>query len=232
MHEIVLPYSGFLLSGALVTISVGLSSFTFALIIGLFGSWGSLRGRPSVRRVVSCYTLGVRAIPDLVLMLLIYYGGQALINQVGEWTGLWTYYEISTFAASTTTIAFIFGAYMTETFRGAALCIPRGEIEAGIAFGLPKSRQFIRIILPQLLRYALPGIGNNWQVLMKTTALVSVIGMEDIVFNSFQAGRSSHHMFLFLAATMLAYLSITAVSGIIFFVLAKKYGLKTRAANA
>ena len=232
MIEIVLPYAGFLLSGALVTISVGLSSFTLALVIGLFGAWGSLRGRPSVRRVVSCYTLVVRAIPDLVLMLLIYYGGQAFINQMGDWTGLWNYYEISTFGASTTTIAFIFGAYMTETFRGAALCIPRGEIEASIAFGLPRSKQFTRIILPQLLRYALPGMGNNWQVLMKTTALVSVIGMEDIVFNSFQAGRSSHHMFLFLAATMLAYLSITAVSGVIFFVLAKKYGLKTRATNA
>ncbi|MFW8610071.1 ABC transporter permease [Rhizobium beringeri] len=232
MIEIVLPYSRFLLSGALITVSVALSSLAVSLAIGLLGAWGSLSGSSFVRRVVSFYTLVVRAIPDLVLMLLIYYGGQAFINQIGDRTGLWDYREISTFGASVATIAFIFGAYMTETFRGAALCIPRGEIEAGIALGLPRLKQFTRIVFPQLLRYALPGIGNNWQVLMKTTALVSIIGLEDIVFNSFQAGRSSHHMFLFLAATMVAYLFMTAISGAIFFVLAKKYGLKTRAANA
>lgn len=124
------------------------------------------------------------------------------------------------------TIAFIFGAYMTETFRGAALSIPRGQIEAGLACGLSRRKLFTRIVWPQLLRYSLPGVGNNWQVLMKTTALVSVIGLQDLVFNSFQAGRSTHHMFIFMGLTFVVYLVITIISGVLISLLEKRYGLQ------
>jgi ABC-type arginine transport system permease subunit len=156
-------------------------------------------------------------------MLMLYFGGQMLLNQIGSVTGLWDYIEVSAFAAGTITIAIMFGAYMIETFRGAALAIPKGQLEAGLAFGLPRRRLFTRIIWPQLLRYALPGIGNNWQVLMKTTALVSVIGLQDMVFNSFQAGRTTRHLFLFMAVVMIIYLMITIASGAVFHFLSRRF---------
>ncbi|PDS60079.1 amino acid ABC transporter permease [Rhizobium anhuiense] len=223
------PFLPLILQGTLVTLTVGFCALFGAVIVGLLGLWGSSSESRLANRVVLYYTTIVRGIPDLVLMLLLYYGGQTFLNQIGDSTGLWGYIEISTFAAGVGTISFIFGAYMTETFRGAALSIPRGQIEAGLACGLSQHRLFTRIIWPQLLRYALPGIGNNWQVLMKTTALVSVIGLQDLVFNSFQAGRSTHHMFMFMGLTFIVYLLITIISGILIRVLENRYGLQVAA---
>lgn len=229
MYHIVQPFLPLILQGTLVTLAVGFCALFGAVIVGLLGLWGSSSESRLANRVVLYYTTIVRGIPDLVLMLLLYYGGQTFLNQIGDSTGLWGYIEISSFAAGVGTISFIFGAYMTETFRGAALSIPRGQIEAGLACGLSQRRLFTRIIWPQLLRYALPGIGNNWQVLMKTTALVSVIGLQDLVFNSFQAGRSTHHMFIFMGLTFIVYLLITIVSGFLISVLEKSYGLQAAA---
>ncbi len=104
-------------------------------------------------------------------MLIIYYGGQRLLNVLGEGTGLWKFVELNTFTAGVLSIGFIFGAYMTETFRGAALAIPRGQIDAGLAFGMRPSLLFRRILWPQLVRFALPGFTNIWLTLMKATAL-------------------------------------------------------------
>lgn len=229
MIDIILPFLPLILKGTIITLSVGILALICAVLIGLAGALGSFSEHDWIKRIVSYYTASVRSVPDLVLMLLLYYGGQTFLNQLGDATGLWGYVEISTFVAGVGTIAFIFGAYITETFRAAILSIPRGQIEAGLACGLSNCRLFTRIIWPQLIRYALPGLGNNWQVLMKTTALVSVIGLQDLVFNSFQAGRSTHHVFVFMGLTLFVYLLITLVSGAAFHLLERRYGLKTRA---
>jgi len=226
MLDIVRPFLPLVLQGTMVTLLVAFFALFGAVVIGLLGAWGSLCDVAAINRIVRIYTNCVRAVPDLVMMLLLYYGGQTLLNQVGDVTGLWGYVEISTFAAGVGTIAFIFGAYVTETFRAAVMSIPRGQIEAGRACGMSGRQLFSRIVWPQLLRYALPGLGNNWQVLMKTTALVSVIGLQDLVFNSFQAGRSSHHVFVFMALTLFIYLIITIVSGVVLHFLEQRYALK------
>lgn len=228
MLELVETYFPLILSGTMVTISVAVLALAGAIGIGLIGALLSITGNTFSRKVVASYTTLIRGIPDLVLMLLVYFGGQMLLNQFGALTGLWDYVEVSAFAAGTFTIAVIFGAYMVETFRGAALAIPKGQIEAGQAFGLSRQRLFTRIIWPQLLRYALPGIGNNWQILMKTTALVSVIGLQDMVFNSFQAGRATRHMFVFMGVAMALYLLITLVSGVIIHLLSQRYSPQER----
>jgi His/Glu/Gln/Arg/opine family amino acid ABC transporter permease subunit len=228
MFELVKTYLPLILSGTIVTIFVAVLSLSGSIVIGLLGALFSLTGNGFSRKIVIAYTTLIRGVPDLVLMLLFYFGGQMLLNQLGSVTGLWDYVEVSAFGAGTLTISIIFGAYMIETFRGAALAIPRGQIEAGMAFGLSRQRLFMRIIWPQLLGYALPGIGNNWQILMKTTALVSVIGLQDMVFNSFQAGRTTRHMFVFMAVAMILYLIITMVSGVIIHVLTQRYSPQQR----
>jgi len=223
MLDLVKIYLPLILSGTAVTIVVAVLSLSGSLAIGLLGALFSLTGSRFSRNIVTAYTTLIRGVPDLVLMLLFYFGGQMLLNQLGATTGLWDYVEVSAFGAGTITIAIIFGAYMIETFRGAALAIPKGQIEAGLAFGLSRWRLFTRIIWPQLLGYALPGIGNNWQILMKTTALVSVIGLQDMVFNSFQAGRTTRHMFVFMGVAMILYLIITMISGVVFHILTHRY---------
>ncbi len=135
------------------------------------------------------YTTLIRGVPDLVLMLLIFFGGQMAVNQIAESFGYEEYIEVNAFTAGVLTIGFIYGAYMTETFRGAILAVPPGQLEAGQAFGMSRFQVFREILLPQTIRYALPGFGNNWLVLLKTTALLSVIGLDDMLFTGRQGGR-------------------------------------------
>jgi histidine transport system permease protein/arginine/ornithine transport system permease protein len=170
--EAVGQFLPFILRGLKVTVSLSLLSVLVAVLLGLLGAWAKLSRSPRARKAADLYTVFVRGVPDLVLMLILYFGGQRLLNIVGEATGLWEYLELNEFFAGFLSIGFIFGAYMTETFRGAALSIPRGQIEAGIAFGMGRALLFRRILWPQLVRYALPSFTNNWLTLMKATALV------------------------------------------------------------
>ena len=129
-------------------------------------------------------------------MMLIFFGGQVLVNNVGDQLG-WEYIDIDPFIAGILTIGFIFGAYMGETFRGAIMAVSKGEIEAGHAYGMTGIQVFTHITFPGMIRHAIPGFFNNWLVLVKTTALVSVIGLEDMVFNAKVAGDTLRQPFTF-----------------------------------
>ena len=122
-------------------------------------------------RGLCLYTTIIRGIPDLVLMLLIYYGLQIALNQFTDLMG-WEQIDIDPMAAGIITIGFIYGAYFTETFRGAFLSVPKGQTEAATAYGMTSSQVFRRVLFPLMMRFALPAIGNNWQVILKATALV------------------------------------------------------------
>lgn len=204
----------FILRGLKVTILLSLLSVLVAIILGLLGAWAKLSRSRRARNVAELYTVLVRGVPDLVLMLILYYGGQRILNLLGEATGLWQYLEINEFFAGFLSIGFIFGAYMTETFRGAALSIPKGQIEAGVAFGMGGLLLFRRIIWPQLVSYALPSFTNNWLTLMKATALVSVIGLEDLVYNGYAAGKATRMPFTFMLVVLVIYLLLTAISDV------------------
>ncbi len=222
MH-LILEYQGQLLAGTWVTIKLALLSLVIAGLFGLLGAWAKLSKNLVARKVAGAYTSIVRGVPDLVLILLVFFGGQELANRIGELTGLWDYAEISQFAAGVGTIGVVFGGYMTETFRGAILAIPRGQIEAGVACGMTRLTIFRRIIWPQMVRYALPGFSNNWLVQIKSTALVSVIGLQDVVYNGFVAGRSTRQLFTFMFAVLMIYLVLTAISDFGLRWLDKKY---------
>ncbi|MDH3762017.1 MAG: ABC transporter permease subunit [Gammaproteobacteria bacterium] len=210
--DLILEYQDQLLAGTWVTIKLALLSLLIAVLFGLVGAWAKLSKNIVAQKIAAAYTAIVRGVPDLVLILLVFFGGQELANSIGTLTGLWEYAEISQFAAGVGTIGIVFGGYMTETFRGAILSIPKGQIEAGVACGMSRMIIFRRVIWPQMVVYALPGFSNNWLVQIKSTALVSVIGLQDVVYNGFVAGRSTRQLFTFMFAVLMIYLVLTAIS--------------------
>lgn len=228
--DTVIAYMPSILQGTMVTIAVAGCSVVLAVLMGLLGAWGKLSDSIAANKICDAYTTLIRGVPELVLMLLLFYGGQQLLNDLGHATGLWGYVEINHFTAGVFTIGFIYGAYMTETFRGAYLAIPRGQVEAGVASGMSGPLVFRRIIWPQLVRYALPSFGNNWLVLLKATALVSVLGLHELVWESFTAGRSTRQLFTFFLITLLIYLVLTAISDVALRWLDRKYSLGVRRA--
>ena len=189
-------YLPLILKGMLLTVEVAVLSLLIAIFLGLLGAVAKLSGSRLARLIAGVYTTVIRGVPDLVLMTLIFFGGQILVNDLGDRLG-WDYVDVSPFAAGVLTIGFIFGAYLTETFRGGIMAVSRGEIEAGHAYGMTSIQVFLRITLPAMVRHALPGFSNNWLVLAKTTALVSVIGLHDMVFNAGQAGGATRQPFTF-----------------------------------
>ena len=217
-----------ILQGSLLTVAVSLCSLAVAVVLGLLGAAARLSGRPVAVALGTAYTSVIRGIPDLVVMLLVFYGGTMGLNHLMELMGSKRTVDINPFLAGVLTLGFIYGAYMTETFRGAILAIPKGQSEAAWAFGMGRTQTFLRIIAPQMVRYALPGFTNNWLVLIKSTALVSLIGLKEMTYLSKQASdatRSPFEFFLFSAALFLVFTSVSL------YVLRKinaRYSLGTR----
>ena len=228
--ESIWEYRYLLLSGTVVTVQLAVGSLILSVALGLAGASAKLAHNPIFNRFASAYTTLVRGVPDLVLMMLLFYGGQQIVNELGTVTGWWDYLEIDQFIAGIGSIGFVFGAYMTETFRGAILAIPRGQIEAGISCGMTNLTIFRRITWPQMVRHALPSFTNNWLVLIKATALVSVIGLHDVVWNASTAGRSVREPFTFMFAVLLIYLALTAISDIGLRWLDRRYSAGVRPA--
>ncbi|MBW0172099.1 MAG: ABC transporter permease [Hydrogenophaga sp.] len=205
-------YFASILQGALLTVGVSLAALLVAIVLGLLGAVAKLSGRPALVGLATVYTTLVRGIPELVLMLLIFYGGTIGLNHLLAALGSKSSADINPFLAGVLTIGFIYGAYMTETFRGAILSIPKGQMEAAWAFGMGPVRTFFRITAPQMVRYALPGFTNNWLVLIKATALVSLIGLQEMTYLAKQASAATREpftFFLFAAALFLMYTTVS-----------------------
>ncbi|MGF1691136.1 ABC transporter permease [Photobacterium kagoshimensis] len=224
-------YEWSLVEGAWVTLQVALLSLLLAAILGMLGALAKLSPYRWARAVATVYTTVIRGIPDLVLMMLIFFGGQMLLNDslynINEWLNnyftssdpnhewaqyLPDYIEISPFVAGILTIGFIFGAYMAETFRGAIMAVDKGELEAAKAYGMSGVLAFRRILFPQMIRHALPGFGNNWLVLLKTTALVSIIGLDDMVRKGSLAAGTTQMPFTFYMTVAVIFLLFTTLS--------------------
>nr|WP_315490986.1 ABC transporter permease [uncultured Rhodoferax sp.] len=200
-----------ILGGLGLTLRVSALSLAIACVFGLIGAAAKLSGSRAARWSAEVYTTLIRGMPELVLMLLIFYGGQIGINKLAESQG-WDYIDIPPFTAGVLTIGFIFGAYLTETFRGAILAVPKGQAEAGLAFAMSRNMVWWRIVLPQMVRHAIPGFANNWLIMIKASALVSIIGLDDMVHRAGLAAASTRAPFTFYVAVALIYLTLTSVS--------------------
>ena len=223
-------YGPSILEGTLLTLQISLVSLALSMLLGIAGALSKLSDSAPLRIIAQTYTTIIRGIPDLVLMLLVFFGGQVLINQIGPLVGYEDYIDINPFIAGVFTIAFIFGAYMTETFRGAILAVHKGQIEAAYAYGMTRLQMFTRILLPQMIRHAIPGFGNNWLVLVKTTALVSIIGLDDMVRKASLAAGATRMPFTFYVVVAINYLIITGISVYLLKRLETRYSVGVRKA--
>lgn len=205
-------YGFLLLTGAKLTLAVGVFAMIITILIGLGASLCKLSGIRILTAIAGIYTTVIRGIPELVLILLVYYGAPTLIQDMLKLLGVTVYISVDPFVAGTLTIGFIYGAFATEVFRGAFLSVPKGQIEAARAYGMGGVLTFRRIILPQMWRFAIPGLGNVWMVLIKATALISVIQLPELMRNADIAARSTKKPFTCYFAASLIYLSITVVS--------------------
>ncbi|WP_437613637.1 histidine ABC transporter permease HisQ [Erwinia sp. V71] len=223
-------YSEVIFRGAMVTLELAVSSLLIAVVLGLIGAGAKLSKSRLAALIFEGYTTLIRGVPDLVLMLLIFYGLQIALNQVTEALGL-SQFDIDPMVAGILTLGFIYGAYFTETFRGAYLAVPKGQIEAATAFGFTASQVFRRILFPAMMRFALPGIGNNWQVILKATALVSLLGLEDVVKATQLAGKSTWEPFYFAIVAGVIYLIFTTLSNGVLWWLERRYSVGVKRAE-
>ena len=213
-----------ILEGLWLTLRVSAVSLAIACGFGLIGAIAKLSSSRAARWSADVYTTLIRGLPELVLMLLIFYGGQIAVNKGVEALG-WEYIDIPAFLAGVVTIGFIFGAYLTETFRGAILAVPKGQSEAAHAFGLRPAQVWRRIVLPQMVRHAIPGFANNWLIMLKASALVSLIGLDDMVHRAGLAAATTRAPFTFYMATAIIYLALTSISIFLLSRLEARYSL-------
>jgi polar amino acid transport system permease protein len=198
--------------GLWMTIRVALASVAVGLVLGLIGAAMKLSGSRAARAVAGGYTTIIRGVPELLLLLILFFGGTMALQRIFELLGHDEYVEVSAFGAGVATLGFVFGAYATEVFRGAILAVPPGQIDAARAVGMGRVLRFRRILLPQVWRYALPGLGNLWMVLLKDTALISVVGLDEIMRKASIAAGATREPFTFYAAAALIFLGLTVVS--------------------
>ena len=205
-------YGMLLVDGAKLTVVVGLSSMVIAILLGLVGAWGKLARSRLANTAAGTYTTVVRGVPELVMILLVYYGAPTLFQDIAALMAVELYVDLNPLVAGMCTIGFIYGAFSTEVFRGAFLAVDKGQVEAARSVGMGRVLCFRRILLPQMWRFALPGLGNVWMVLIKATALISVIQLPELMRNSDIAARATRLPFTCYFLASLFYLAITVVS--------------------
>jgi polar amino acid transport system permease protein len=192
---------------------IAFGAYGIGLLIGIAGAFGKLYGNPVVRDLLEVYTTIIRSVPELVLILLLYFAGTALINQFLEAIGR-PPTDINALVAGIGVLAIVQGAYLTEVLRGAILSIPQGQIEAARAYGMSPLVMLRRITLPAMLPFAIPGLANLWLIATKDTALLAVIGFGELTQATRQAAGATKAYFTFFAAAGALYLAVTLLSNV------------------
>lgn len=220
-----------LLLGTWMTLKLAFASLILGLSLGLVGAILKSSRQKPLFWLGDIYSTIFRGVPELVVVLLIYFGSTSVLTTISGWFG-GGFVELDPFAAGTLALGICFGAYATEVFRGALLTIPRGQYEAGLTLGLSRSHIFRRLILPQLWRIALPGLGNLFMVMMKDTALVSIVGLEEVMRKASVATSVTKQPFTFYLAAACIYLTITIVAMLVLQFLERRANRGIRRAHA
>ena len=205
-----------MLRAALVTLMVSLSAMGIGLFISIFGTLSKLSNKIYVRVLADIYTTIIRGIPELLVIYLLFFGGSNAVMSLAKLFGYYGYIELNAFVIGSVAVGAISGAYSTEVMRGAFLAIPKGQIDAAKSVGMNKFLIFTRILTPQVLRYALPGLGNVWQLTLKDTALIMVTGLVEIMRQAHVAAGSTYSPFTFYITAALLYLILTTASNRVF----------------
>ena len=200
-------FGGQILTGAGLTLAVAALALVFGLAIGGLGAAAKLSRRRTLRALADAYTTLVRGVPELLILLLLYFGGTVFLTWVaGE------YVEVNGLGAGLFALSILSGAYATEVLRAAVQGVPKGQTEAARALGMRQAAIIRLVMLPQVWRLALPGLGNVWLVLLKDTSLISVVGLEELMRKSAIAAGATHQPFTFYAVAAGVYLLFTTVS--------------------
>lgn len=205
-----------LLSGTAMTIAVAVSAFALGIVFGSLGASAKLHRNPVLRALAEVYTTVVRGVPELLVIYLLFFGGSGMVMAVGRMVGYSGYIEVNAFLVGVIAVGLISGAYSTEVIRGAVQSVPAGQIEAARACGMSRWLILRRVLVPQTMRFALPGLGNVWQLTLKDTALVSVTALAELMRMAHVAAGSTREPFLFYATAAVLYLLLTTVSTMLF----------------
>ena len=195
-----------------MTIAVSICSMGLGIFIAIFAAWSKLTYNKVLNFIASFYTTVIRGIPELLVIYLIFFGGSAAVMSVAKTFGYNGYIELNAFTISVVAIGIISATYSTEVLRAAYLSISKGQVEAAKSLGLSKIHIFYKILTPQILRHAIPGLGNVWQVTLKDTSLISVTGLVEIMRQSYIAAGSTRAPLFFYSFAALLYLLLTFLS--------------------
>ncbi|MBN3793421.1 ABC transporter permease subunit [Burkholderia sp. Ac-20392] len=209
-------WGGVLLLAALMTVALTLAALAVGAVIGAGIAAAKLSRYRSARLLGDLYTTVFRGVPELLVIYLFYFGGSTLVTAVGQWFGADGFIGVPPFVIGALAVGMISGAYQAEVYRAAVLAVSKGELEAARSIGMPRSMVLRRILIPQVLRFALPGIGNVWQLSLKDSALISVTGLAELLRTSQIAANSTHQYFVFFVAGGVLYLVMTGLSNRVF----------------
>lgn len=205
-----------LAAGTVMTFAVAITGFAIGGVIGAAIAWAKIAGPAPVRYLGEGYTTILRGIPDLLVIYLFYFGGSAALGSVASVFGHDGFISVPAFASGAMAIGVVSAAYQAEVFRGAYRALSRGEIEAASAAGMHDFLMLRRIIAPQILRHAIPGLGNVWLLVLKESALISVTGVVELLRTAHIAAGSTRKPFEFYLTAAAIYLVITYASTLIF----------------
>jgi octopine/nopaline transport system permease protein len=205
-----------LLEGALLTLIVSLAGLAIGSVLGALVAWSKISGSFVFGGIGNAYAAIFRGVPELLVVYFVYFGSSALLTALGNALGIEGFIGVPSFAAGALAVGIVSGAYQAEVYRGAYLAIARGELEAAKSVGMARLLMFRRIIAPQVLRFAIPGLGNLWQVALKDSSLISVTGLAELMRVSQVAAGSTRQPFVFYLAGGALYLVLTTISNRVF----------------
>lgn len=204
-----------LLQATLMTLAVAAFGFALGAVFGGLGAWAKASRNRSMTVIADVYTTLLRGIPDLLVVYLFYFGGSMTLTAIARFFGAEGFWGMPAFIVGGLALGIVAGAYQTEVFRGAYNAVPPGQREAARTLGLSRWLAFRLVLLPQLLRLALPGLTNVWQMVLKDSALISVTGLVEIIRESQLGAGSTRQPFLFYLLAAALYLAITTLSGVV-----------------
>ncbi|MBB1251578.1 ABC transporter permease [Rhizobium sp. G21] len=208
-------WSDELVRGACLSLGISISAYILGLLIGLAGALAKLSNSAVAKAFAAAYTTLIRSIPDIVIIFLVYYTATDAIRTFLGASGLMTDFQMNGFVAAAISLGIVQGGYSTEVLRGAIVAVAPGQSEAAFALGLRRRQVFLKVVMPQMVPLALPGLGNLWLVVLKESSLVSLIGFTELVLAGKMAAGATRHYFLFYSMVALIFLIMSAASTVL-----------------